>query len=808
MHVFRFRRVAPALLLILLPCLSRAQSVQATPNGVRAAANGTTLEVTALRDDILRVREWRGNAAPEDSSWAVLPASRKARVPVSASQGGFTTKALKVSIDKSLRLTVSDLDGHVLQQQAEPIQYDDNDFRLYMNLTDNEHFFGLGDKVGPLDRRGMAFVDWNTDIGWQESTDPIYKSIPFFYSWREGRVLGVLFDNTWRASFDFGKTREHQYSFGSTNGPATYYLMYGPQPKQVIAAYAWLTGPTPLPPLWTLGFQQSRFSYYPESRVLDIAKHLRDDKIPADALYLDIDYQQNYRPFQVDRHRFPSFETMISELKQQDFHVVAITDLHIAHLPNAGYKPYDEGEAQNRFVKMPDGKDFVGWVWPGNAVFPNYSEADTRDWWGTLYTEFVHGCIAGFWNDMNEPSVFNTSGHTMPDDAQHVIRGNTEFGFKDRTTSHLEIHNVLGMLQTEGTYEGLLKLDPNTRPFVLTRASYAGGQRYAATWTGDNSSTWNHLRLTTAMLENLGMSGFGMVGADVGGFLGSPQMNLLTKWIEIGAFQPIDRDHTVDTSKDQEPWVGGSAQEAIRRRYIETRYHLMPYLYTAAETMSKTGIPIVRPMFVEFPEDTPNQHPIDLEAPAEFLFGPDLLVAPPPYPDETDDYIVTFPKNTWYDYWTGETIDTGKKTAITPTLETLPVYARGGSVIPEQPLVQSTMQKPDGPLTLRVYLGENHTCKGELYQDDGSSFAFQHGAFLRMQTECSSAKDALTIHVGAHEGSYPAWWQQVTLAVYGWDGTPHFASSGHDLTAQRSATQSAWSVTVPDSGSGFDVAVR
>jgi alpha-glucosidase len=795
-----------------------AQQVVPTASGAKATANGTTLEVTALRDDVLRVREWRGDNVPEDSSWAVLPASRTAHIAVTPQPNGFETKDMKVAIDPELRLTVSDLAGHILQSDAEPIQYDGHNFKIYKKLTDDEHFFGLGDKVGPLDRRGMAFADWNTDIGWTANTDPIYKSIPFFYSWRQGRVLGVLFDNTWRADFDFGKDRYHEYSFGSTDGPVDYYLMYGPGPKQVVEDYAWLTGPTPLPPLWTLGYQQSRYSYYPESRVKEIADTLRADKIPTDVIWLDIDYQQNNRPFTVNHERFPTFEQMIADLKKQDFHTVVITDLHIADLPNAGYKPYDEGEAQDRFVKMPDGKDFVGWVWPGSSVFPNYTEADTRAWWGSLYKQFLADGIAGFWNDMNEPSVFNVPNKTMPDDAQHVIRGDQAWGFKDRTAEHLEIHNVFGMLQTEGTYEGFRKLNPDVRPFVMTRASYAGGQRYSATWTGDNSSTWNQLRLTTPMLENLGLSGFAMAGADVGGFRGSPQMDLLTKWMEQGAFQPIDRDHTSSDTLNQEPWVGGSAQEAMRRRYIDARYELMPYLYTTAKTMSETGVPLIRPMFLEFPDAEPDKSPIDLDAPAQFMFGPDLLVAPPEFPDEVQDYDVILPQGIWYDYWTGDRIDRetvadskANPVTITPTLEDLPVYARGGSVVPEEPLVQSTMQTPDGPLTLHIYPGpadsSGHVCSGEVYQDDGISYAFEHGDSLRIKTECTQNQGEMTIQVGAHQGTYKPWWHAVTLEVYGWQGSgaPAASMGGKTLAVRQNPTRAAWDITVPDNGQGMSV---
>jgi alpha-glucosidase len=799
--------------------------VNQLPNGIQISGHGVTMRVTALREDVLRVRASRSGVFTEDESWAVLAKARAASVPVTPESTGFRTKALRVSFDSSMQLTVSDLAGHVLQQDDRPLAYHGSSFRLYKTMAPAEHFFGLGDKVGPLDRRGQAFTDWNTDaFGWQESTDPIYKSIPFFLSWNQGRVLGVMFDNTWRASFDFGKEFSNAYSFGAPDGPVDYYLLYGPGPKQVVEDYAWLTGPTPIPPLWSLGYQQSRYSYYPEARVREIADRLRADKIPADAIYLDIDYQQDNRPFTVDGKRFPAFEQMIKDLATQHFHVIAITDLHIAKLPNAGYVPYDSGMNGDHFLKNPDGSTYVAKVWPGDSVFPDFTQKQTRVWWGSLYKNFIADGVAGFWNDMNEPAIFGVATKTMPDDIQHRI---DEPGFGKRTATHLEIHNVYGMENSRATYDGLRTLEPNVRPFVLTRASYAGGQRYSATWTGDNSATWNHLRLTTPMLENLGLSGFAMSGADVGGFAGSPRPDLLTKWLEISAFQPIDRDHTAAGTLDQEPWVHGPEQEAIRRHYIEERYKLMPYLYTTAEEMSRTGLPIDRTLFLEFPDAARDLHPIDLDAPSEFLFGPDLLVAPAPYPDEVDSYEVQLPPGVWYDYWTGEQIDRSvslesrdgeqkkgtqaeagsaalKPLIVEPSLAVLPVYVRGGSILPVAPLTQSTMETPVGPLTLRVYVGDN--CRGTLYQDDGQSYDFLQGAFLRMESSCSVEHNTLHVHLGPHEGSYKAWWSEVAIEVYGWP-----ASAGHAKVVDKSlspiwnSTTHAWQVTLPDSGKGMDV---
>lgn len=775
--------------------LNKLSSSKSFDSGFEVVSNQAIMQVTALRGDVLRIRIGANGTLPEDASWAVLDEARKQKITVKKIEEddviGFQTDKLKVTVQKStLQLTISDLEGRVLQQDSplHPTAFNGSTFRVTKVMPNDEHYFGLGDKVGPLDRRNQSFTLWNTDaFGFQESTDPIYKSIPFFLTVRQGRSIGVLLDNTWRSNFDFGKQSATEYSFGAEDGPLDYYILYGPEPKQVVEKYAWLTGPTPLPPLWSLGFQQSRYSYYPESRVREIADKLRADKIPADVLYLDIDFQKENRPFTVDEQKFPHFAQMIEDLKKQQFHTVVITDLHIASLPNSGYLPYDTGNKGDHFLKNPDGSTYIGKVWPGPSVFPEFTQKKSREWWGTLYKQFLSQGVAGFWNDMNEPAIFEVAGKTMPDSVQHRI---DEPGFVTRTTNHREIHNVYGMENSRATYEGLKKLAPDLRPFVLTRASYAGGQRYAATWTGDNSATWNHLRMTTPMLLNLGLSGFAMNGADVGGFAGSPQPDLLTKWLEVAAFQPIDRDHTAKGTKDQEPWVHGPEHEAIRRKYIEERYRLMPYLYTVAEEMSRTGLPITRPLFLEFPKAAPDGHPVDLDAESEFLFGPNLLVAPSPYPDELDAYEVILPSVNWYDYWTGEKIERRKHASkdgeqmkdhqdtvsaqrpviIQPSLEKLPVYVKEGTILPMQPVVQSTMEKPSGPLTLRVYPGEN--CSGSFYLDDGETTRYLKGDFLRISFTCEvTPSGSMKLNIGKHEGSYPAWWKTLSFEVYGWSNS-------------------------------------
>ncbi len=794
----------------------------ARPDGIEIHSGAAVISITALRDDVLRFRLGPQGNLPEDASWAVLPAARTARVSVTPLSDnaavGFSTAKLRVRIDKAaLTMTISDLAGNVISSDTpgRPIEYHGDSFRIYKEMPEGEHYFGLGDKTGPFDRRGMAFTLWNTDVGFQESTDPIYKSIPFFIAIRAGRSYGLLFDNTWRSSFDFGKEVRDNYSFGAEGGPLDYYFIDGPEPKQVVQTYAWLTGTAPLPPVWALGFQQSRYSYESDAKLRQIATRLRADHIPSDVLYLDIDYQKKNRPFTVDTDAFPDFSKLLSDMKAQQFHTVLITDLHIANLPNADYAPYDEGIKGDHFLKNPDGSTYTGIVWPGPSVFPDFTRKSSREWWGTLYKNFYSIGAAGFWNDMNEPAVFQTSTQTVPLNVWGRIE---EPGFMTRTTTQREAHNIFGMENSRGTFEGLLKLNPNLRPFVLTRATYAGGQRYAATWTGDNSSTYNHLRISTFMLLNLGLSGFGIVGDDIGGFGGSPPMDLLTKWIEVGAFNPIFRDHTEKGTNPQEPWVGGTVHEAIRRKFIEERYRLLPYIYTLAEEHSRDGMPLMRPLFLEFPQ-------AGLDAGNEFMWGPSLLVAPAMFQEEPQNYRVKLPGNDWYDYWTGKKI-VGKapggdpvitgvakgppaniEVEIKPTLADLPVFVRGGSIIPLQPLVQSTSEKPKGPLELRVYPGAN--CRGSIYQDDGISFAYKNGEFLRQTFTCEVTGDEIRVNISAREGSWAPWWKETEVVVYGQSSDAGITFDGNPVSSSKyDPANSVLRIKVPEQARGGELRVK
>lgn len=804
---------------VAIEAVSSAESLN---DGVQLKAGPGMVRITALRDDLIRVRISAEGNLPEDASWAVLPEARTSSVRVQAIDDstavGFRTAQLEVRVDRNpQRIVIRDLDGHIVSSDAvgRPARFQSGGFSLYKQMPEDEHYFGLGDKTGAFDRRNQSYSLWNTDVGPQESVDPLYKSIPFFLATNGVRSYGIFLDNTWRTWFDFGKQARDAYAFGSEGGPLDYYFIYGPTPKQVVEGYAYLTGKPPLPPLWSLGFQQSRYSYFPESQIREVATRLRADKIPSDVVYLDIDYQDRNRPFTVDRKAFPDFAGLVSDLHKQHFHLVNITDLHIAHAAHQGYMPYDTGHAGDHFVKSPDGSEFVGIVWPGAAVFPDFTRAQTREWWGGLYQQFVKDGVSGFWNDMNEPSVFDGPGKTMPLNNVHRIE---EPGFATRTATHAEIHNIVGLENARATYEGLLKLRPDERPFVLTRATYAGGQRYGFTWTGDNSATWNHLRLATQMVLNLGISGISFVGADVGGFNGSPSPDLLTRWVELAAFSPLCRDHATKGSLPHEIWNNGPQQEAIRRRYIETRYHLLPYLYTLADEASRTGMPLMRPVFLEFPEVFAPSSPGFDNMDTEFLLGSELLIAPPPFAEMAGDYTVSFPAGPWYDFWSGakigaqpstpsitDVVNAGTNaplpmpTGIHPPIETMPVYVRGGSILPMQALIQNTDETPNGPLELHVYPGPQ--CRGSVYLDDGHTLAYQHGAYLRQSFTCQADATSLRLHFAAREGSYTPWWKSVEVVIYDWPAAGANAKLSTGASALKTSydgKKHALHVVIPD----------
>lgn len=770
-------------LLLMIICFAAPVAARPLPNGIEA----DNVRVEALSDGILRVR-----VAPlgEDASWAVPASVRAQGLAVVPERNGFRTGALRVQLGSGA-LTVTDLQGRTILADVpgEAVRKGAG-FTLRKALRPGERIYGLGDKTGNFDRSGQSFVDWNTDAwGFNRATDPIYKSIPFYIGvTADGGAYGLFLDNTWRSWFDFGHRDAGTIEIGADGGPIDYYVIAGPTVRDVVRRYAELTGRAPLPPLWSLGFQQSRYSYMSADEVRGIAKRLRADRLPSDVIWLDIDYQDRNRPFTTNAKTFPDLKGLARDVGDQGFKLVTITDLHVAYAPNQGYAPYDSGAAGDHFLKNPDGSTYVAPVWPGPSVFPDFTRASSRAWWGSLYAKLADDGIAGFWNDMNEPAIFDTPSKTMPLDTVHRIEGDD---LAPRTATHAEVHNIYGMENSRATYEGLLALRPNVRPFVMTRATYAGGQRYAVTWTGDNSSSWDHLKLAVQQMLSLGLSGFAWSGADIPGFIGGASPELATRWFEIAAFTPVYRAHAANDAPRAEPWVDGAQHLAIRRRFIEERYRLLPYLYAVAEESERTGDPVVRPTFYDYPKMA--SAPCDQSM--AFTLGADLLIAAPPKIESPQAYDACLPATGWYDYWTGKPL-AAEKVRETPKLDRLPVFVRPGAIIPRQPLVQSTAETPKGPLELHVYPGED--CRGQLYLDDGVSVT---GPSLRQSVRCTLGKDGVMLHFDPRQGSYQPWWKRIAVTIHGWSGPARVRGVAN---VERDAAARTVRFTIPDQASAAD----
>lgn len=707
-----------------------------------------TLTITPLTDDIIRVRFTTKPAFGRDHSYAVINrnvGTSNAKADIGSAAATLTSPSLKVTIQYApLRISFANVAGEILDADdpARGISLAGSEFQIAKQLCEDEQVYGFGEKTGRLDKRGWDlggynYIMWNSDTpAYDSSTDPLYADIPFFMVLRGGQAHGFFLDNTWRSFFDVGREQPNLLTFGADGGDVDYYFINGPDPKKVIERYTALTGRMPLPPLWSLGYQQCRWSYYPESRVRRLADTFRQEQVPADGIWLDIHYMQDYKPFTWNHERFPNPEKMISDLSTQGFHLVTILDGHPA--AQKGYAPYDEGVAGNYFVKNPDGSIYEGAVWPGNCVFPDFSNPAAREWWGDLYKSLLDVGVAGIWNDMDEPSVFGMPYGTMP--------SNVIFDNEGQPAKSLEMHNVFGQLMSRSTFEGLSRLQPDKRAFVLTRSSFAGGQRYAAVWTGDATADWSSLRQSVSMLLGLGVSGFPFVGSDIGGFARMPSAELCTRWLQASVFYPFMRMHTSIETPDKEPWSFGKRFEAINKQAIELRYELLPYIYNVMQHASETGVPALRPLFLDFPDDGQAAGIDD-----EFLFGSDLLVAPVLW-EGADGRDVYLPEGDWFDYWTGQHYTGNSTVSIPVTLDSIPIFVRGGGFIFRQPVVQYTGKMPGNPL--KVLIAPAIESESSLYEDDGESMKYRNGDFMKRRFHQVRNEQSVVLEVSAPEGSY------------------------------------------------------
>ncbi len=725
---------------------------------VTVTSGPALLSVRLLADDLVRIRFTpHGTFAPDRSRAVIRQDWPVARPEISDSDDRLTisSHALRVTIRKNpLRLVVEDSTGTLLcaDDSLRGMSWAGHEIRVWKQMPPDEHYFGFGEKAGMLDRSGTHMAMWNSDIpAYTADTDPLYESIPLFMGIRNGRAYGIFLDNSFRSSFDMGKECRDAYAFGVEDGELNYYVFAGPTPRSILARYGELTGRMPLPPRWALGYQQSRWSYPSETRVREIARGFRERRIPCDVIYLDIDYMDGYRIFTWNTRNFPDPPGMIGDLGKDGFKIAVIVDPGIKF--DSTYTAFRTGLAGNHFVRYPDGRLYTGKVWPGVCAFPDFTDSAARGWWGKNFEGLVRAGVRGFWTDMNEPSVFDVPTHTMDLDVVH-----NDDGLK---TSHAKNHNVYGLEMTRATREGIQRLRPDERVFVLTRASYAGGQRYAAAWTGDNVASWEHLGMALRMCLSFSLSGQPFVGSDIGGFIGAPSGELFARWLQLGVFTPLMRGHSVINEKNKEPWEYGAEFTDINRATIALRYRFLPYIYTVMREASETGLPPMRMMALAFP-DQPALSGID----DAFMFGSELLVAPV-LGEGMHRRAVRLPAGTWYNWWSDSAAAGGKEITVDAPLGTLPLFARAGAIVPMQQPVQYSDQAPIDPLTIVLFPPDgNSASAASYYEDDGHSMRYREGEYFLRTIEQRRIGQSLTVTLHASQGSYTPPKRSVILEMH------------------------------------------
>lgn len=627
-------------------------------------------------------------------------------------------------------------------RQAPVFEQDGSLFRARLAVAADDDLYGTGEVTGPLRRNGRSIALWNTDNYAYETDEGrrLYQSHPWVLGLRrDGTAYGVLFDSTWKAELACGD----ELAFTSQGPAFPVYLVEGASPKEVLRTLAQMTGTLPLPPRWALGYHQARWSYQPDARVLGIAEQFRRRRIPCDVLWMDIDYMDRYRIFTFSPVQFPKPAELNETLHRKRFKTVWIIDPGVKAEP--GYSVFDAGTAKDFWVKTADGEIYRGEVWPGSCVFPDFTQTKVRRWWASLYRDFLKTGADGVWNDMNEPAIFEVPGKAMPEDNRH--KGDGEFP----AGPHLRYRNIYGMLMARATREGLLCARPDKRPFVLTRASFLGGQRYAATWTGDNASTEEHLRLSVPMTLNLGLSGQPFSGPDLGGFAGNATAELWSRWIGFGAFFPFCRGHASKGSNDKEPWAFGPEVENTARMALERRYRLLPYLYTVFREASVEGLPVMRPLFLQAPSE-----PSLRREERAFLLGDDLLVRPTWAED------APLPPGRW------------RKISLVPgdleAVDQATLLLREGSIVPLGKVVQNTEEDSFAPLTLLVSLDAAGKASGKLYEDAGDGFGYAQGDYLLTTYKAERSGGTLKVSVESVEGRRPRPTRTVQIVEVGEQG--------------------------------------
>jgi alpha-glucosidase len=739
--------------------LGKVRAIDTHPRGALIRAENGQIEIYFVAPDVVRVRMRNDTQFDPPFSYAVIESEWPA-VTVqhqdSVEQAIAQSDRVVCRIHKDpFRLVLETPDGHVISEDSEGMGWRDHEVKWMRRLPEQEWCYGLGLRAESFNLRGKRLSLWNEDPNpYHRGADPMYTSIPFYVGYQPDLAFGVLWDNPARGYIDLGCDNAKEMALFAEDGELRFYFMLGPTLQEVLKNYTQLTGRMSMPPMWALGFHQSRWGYDNEATFRKLAQEFRQRRMPCDVLYYDIDYMEGYRCFTWNSSRFPDLSGLISDLAKDGFRSVAIIDPGIKI--DANYSVYTDGLQNDVYLKYPDGNRVVAPVWPGACNFPDFTNPQVRAWWGKHLTELIQVGFAGIWNDMNEPAVFTPRPpRTLPDFIQH--------NWENQGATHVAGgHNVYGMQMARSTREALEQQRPERRPFTMTRAAYAGSQRYCSSWTGDNHSTWDHLKLSISMALNMGLSGMSFTGPDIGGFAGTPDGELFTRWIQLGSMLPYFRVHSMAGTPAQEPWSYGEPYESIIRQSLEMRYQFLPYIYSTFAQCVQEGTPIVRPLLMVDPEDDMLR---DLDD--EFMLGDAVLVAPVLTPGTTQREVY-LPRGVWYEYKTGKLVDGQRSVTANAPLDQMPVYIRAGKALPLWPTIQH-VGEPIEEGRLRVYAGTGETT---IYEDAGEGMAYKHGDYRWSYFTC---KFLPTGHFGIEwrrAGKYQPPYQQIRVEVVGIPGEP------------------------------------
>ena len=711
--------------------------------------NNIKVQLEQISSGIIKIWYDRDGFKRNNKSFAVvLSGDGKDKLNLSEQPKSYEiyTADLIIRINKSpFQIRIFDKYQKLLMEDVQNKGYeaDSSKISTFKTLRPGERIYGLGEKNGQINRVGSRFKMWNSDKPcYDVNEDPLYKSIPFFMS---SAGYGIYFDNTFKTEFDFGVESANQYSFSAPGGEMLFYFMYGPTYKQIIDRYTELTGKPIMPPAWALGFSQCRGLLTNEKLTREIAKGYRERRIPCDIIYQDIGWTEYLQDFEWRKGNYENPVKMLADLKADGFKVIVSQDPVISQ---NNKKQWKEADSLGYFAyDSRTGKTYdMPWPWGGNCGVVDFTNPEVADWWGAYQQKVISDGVSGFWTDMGEPAWSNEES-------------TDRLFMKHYLGMHSEIHNVYGLEWDKVVTTQFEKRNPDRRIFQMTRAAFAGMQRYTFGWSGDTGDGnnvldgWNKLKAQIPVALSAGMGGIPFWSCDISGYCGDikdyPAMSeLYVRWLQFGAFNPLSRIHH-EGNNAVEPWLFGTEAEKICKNAIEQKYRLFPYIYTYARQAFDTGLPLMRALMLEY-QDDPETYNLN----SEFLFGKELLVAPVMEPGATSKKIY-LPEGEWIDFNHPQTRLTGKQWIEFPTsLETIPVFVKSGSIIPQMPVMQFIKEKKNAPIWFEIFpASQGRSATFVLYEDDGESNNYKTDSCSKTEITCFSQKDAWNLSIIQHQES-------------------------------------------------------